>query len=505
VFPLATAGVTIWALLQNLMHLSQPMQLADEPIYVAAGWRYWHGQQLPIDPSGVRITIDNFEHPPLAKYMFGLAETIAGHPTLGPARLTAALCTLATGAVLGLWLGRVAGRWTGLLAAALVTLLPTEVAGSEYRFGRYAMLDPVAELFATAAVAAAWYWFRLDGRRSWCWAGAAGVLAGLAASAKEYGFLGLVGPVLLGIALAVRDGRLLVSRLLQAGAAGSAALLTFVVLYLPLGNPLPRIKFLVQHQLLHSEVGHVIGFAGRVTTKPPWWTNLWFAGHSLGPVTVSVMLVGCASAIAFRRDRLVAWFGAALLVPFLFHCFLAHVVLPFYWTLWLPLALGPTAVGLAALVEWAGPGWQRLVAALLTAALLTATAGRAVADTWRVRHAHLTSTRQLPTVMARNRLHGAVLAGGMYSWEFVGLHLPGPVLYKVPPSLAGVDTVVLGRPRCRTPVNADVRALLAANPTGLSQVFADRSVVVYAVRGALIPPTPAQIATQPVWNLASNC
>ena len=183
--------------------------------------------------------------------------------------------------MLGVWLGRAAGKWTGLLAAAFITLLPTELAGSEYRFGRYAMLDPIAELFATAAVAAGWYWFRLGGRRGWYWAGAAGVLAGLAASAKENGFLGLVGAVLLGLALAVHDRRLLVTRLLQAAAAGSAAMLTFGALYLPLGNPRPLIEFLVKHQLRNSDTGHAIGFAGRVTTKPPWWANLWFAGTAL--------------------------------------------------------------------------------------------------------------------------------------------------------------------------------------------------------------------------------
>ncbi|MBA8949384.1 ArnT family glycosyltransferase [Actinomadura namibiensis] len=505
-FPAALVAVSLWAAVQNLANLAVPRHLVDELVYVTAGWRYLHGQQLPLGPAA-EFTVDNFEHPPLVKYLFGIAQVIAGHPSLTAARLVAAACTLATGVVLGCWIGRVAGRWTGLLAGALITLVPTHIPGVEYRFGRYAMLDPVAELFAVGAVAAGWFWFQRRGRAGWRWAASAGVLAGLAAGAKANGFLGLVGPVLLGLVLVLRERRELIDRLAQTVAAGALSALTFVALYLPLGNPLPRIRFLLEYQLKHVEDGHLIGFAGRVTAHPPWWANLWFAGHGLGSVVVGVLVIGWVAALVLRRDRLVGWCAAALVAPVLFHCFLARVVLGFYWAMWLPAAIAAAALGLAALARRsrAAPRGVRSGAAALLIGALTWTAGLAAADTWRTLHARPVGTAHLPKVMALHHLRGEVLAGGLYNWEFTGVPLPGAVLYQVPADLSRVDTVVIGRPRCRTPVAADVRAFLTANRGALRPVYRDHLIVVHAVRARLRAPTAAEIAAQPPWNLAAHC
>ncbi|MFC4908315.1 ArnT family glycosyltransferase [Actinomadura gamaensis] len=505
-FPAALIVVSLWAAVQNLANLAVPRHLVDELIYATAGWRYLHGRRLPLPPAGT-FTVDNVEHPPLGKYLFGIAQVIAGHPSLPASRSVAALCTLATGAVLGCWIGRVAGKWTGLLAGALITLVPTHVPGVDYRFGRYAMLDPVAELFATGAVAAGWFWFQRRGRRGWQWAVATGVLTGLAAGAKENGFLGVIGPVLLGLVLVLRDRRELATRLAQTGAASVLAASTFVALYLPLGDPLPRIRFMLEFQWKHAEGGHLVGFAGRVTAHPPWWTNLWFAGHGLRPVVVGVLVVGWGAAVALRRDRLVGWCAAALVAPGVFHCFLAKVVLGFYWVMWLPAAIATAALGLAALarhVSTARRGIRTGVAVLLAGAL-TWTAALAAADTRRTLDARIVGTAYLPKVMARSNLHGEVLAGGLYDWEFDGVRLPGAVRFQVPADLSRVDTVVIGRPRCRTPVGADVRAFLAANRGALRPVHRDHVIVVYAVRGRLHAPTRAEVAAQPPWNLAAYC
>ncbi|WP_158628171.1 ArnT family glycosyltransferase [Actinomadura harenae] len=486
--------------------MTRQAHLVDELVYVTAGWRYLHGRQLPMGPA-VTFTVDNFEHPPLAKYLFGIAQVIAGHPSLTAARLVAVLCTLATGVVLGCWIGGVAGRWTGLLAGALVTLVPTHIPGVAYRFGRYAMLDPVAELLATGAMAAGWFWFQHRGRPGWRWAAGTGVLTGLAAGAKANGFLGLVGPVLLGLVLVLRERRELMTRLAQTAVACAVSALTFVALYLPLGDPVPRIRFMLEFQTKHAEDGHLIGFAGRVTAHPPWWTNLWFAGHGLGPVVVGVLAIGWVSALILRRDRLVGWCAAALVAPVLFHCFLARVTLGFYWAMWLPPTIALAALGLAALaqrVRAVRRGVRPAVVVLLAGAL-TWTAGLAAADTWRTLHARPAGTTYLPKVMALHNLRGAVLAGGIYGWEFTGVHLPGAVHYQVPADLSRVDTVVIGRPRCRTPVAADVRAFLAANQGSLRQAYRDHLIVVYAVQARLRAPTTTEIAAQPPWNLAAFC
>jgi hypothetical protein len=96
-----------------------PAVASDEPTYSVAAWRYIHGDHA-LPPSGGATNAHNFEHPPLAKLLFGLAQLPAGHPSIPADRLVAATCTLATALIIGVWIGHAAGRWTGLLAAMLV-------------------------------------------------------------------------------------------------------------------------------------------------------------------------------------------------------------------------------------------------------------------------------------------------------------------------------------------------------------------------------------------------
>ena len=237
----------------------------------------------------------------------GSPSSIGGQQSVVADRVVAALCTLGAAFVLGLWLARTAGRWVGLGAAALVALLPMSVAGLPFRFGRYGYLDPVAELFAVTAVVLSWVWFRRYGRGGWWWALATGASVGLAAASKENGFLGVVGPVLAGLALAVRDRRAVLQRLLQTLTAVLTACLVFAMTYLGLGHPVEAFRFMRRFQHLHSELGHSVEVAGRVTQHPPWWAFLWFVQHGIG-VLVSVACVAAAlAAIVLRRDRLVVW------------------------------------------------------------------------------------------------------------------------------------------------------------------------------------------------------
>jgi 4-amino-4-deoxy-L-arabinose transferase-like glycosyltransferase len=155
--------------------------------------------------------------------------------------------------VLAWWLGRVAGPWTGVLAGALLALLPMAVLPQDTSFGRSAYLDPVAEAFMVCSVALAWVWFRATGRRGWLFAIATGAVTGLAAASKENGFLGALGVVLLGCFLACRAERAV--RVYQALAAVGAALVVFICCYLPLGDPVSRISYLIRFQW--SEHGRI--------------------------------------------------------------------------------------------------------------------------------------------------------------------------------------------------------------------------------------------------------
>ena len=98
-----------------------------------------------------------------------------------------AAATALTAVVAGIWLARLAGRWPGLLAAGLLTVLPQPAGGSDGRFGRFAMLDPLATLFMVVSVVLAWEWSRSSGRRAWVLAVWTGGAVALAAGAKENG------------------------------------------------------------------------------------------------------------------------------------------------------------------------------------------------------------------------------------------------------------------------------------------------------------------------------
>ena len=251
-----------------------------------------------------RIINGNFQHPPLAKWLYGIAQLTVGHASVPADRVVAAMATLLTGVVLVIWIARLAGRWTGLLAGALAVLLPEAVQGTTLRFGRYAFLDPVAELFVAVYLLLLWEWFASERRRAWLFAAASGVAIGCAVASKENGFLAAVVPVLLCVLASWREPRLLVQRLGQMGLAVVASLGTFALTYAPFSSPFQRIRYLIQFQAHNSRHGHVIGFAGRVSGHPPWWANLWFAGHGMGAAVTVFLLASAALAGVLRRDRL---------------------------------------------------------------------------------------------------------------------------------------------------------------------------------------------------------
>ena len=503
--------VAAWAVFQNTFRLSQQFVLFDESTYARAGWRYVHGRLLSprFDVNPLHATPDNFEHPPLAKMMFGLAQLLLGHPSTHACRAVAAICTLLTALVLGIWLSCVAGRWVGVLAGAFVALLPTGVSGADVRFGRYAMLDPVAEMFMVGSLALGWAWSRQRGRASWWMAVATGVAVGCATSAKENGFLGIVGPAALMVALTGRDRSLRLQRALQVSLAALTALAVFIGWYLPLGRPVARLRYLVRYASAHAQHGHLVGFAGRVSLRPPWWANLWFAGHGLGAPLTAVLGLSALTAVALRRDVLVCWLLAALAMPFLFHLFLTDLVLNYYWVMWLPAFLALAALGIHALVvaiNNLNPSLWPPIATL--ALLLTVPAASAAAETGRVATLHPQGTAVLGKVMRAHGLHGPVVVAGLYSFE---LHAYPPALMLIQNGLSAdasiADTIVVGRPRCRLLVDASVRALVAVNLHAglLRRVYRDSRIDVYGAEGPLIVPTALDAAAQAPGSLAEHC
>jgi hypothetical protein len=518
------AGVLLWGLVVNFIRLGPTIIMPDEGTYANAAWRYVQGTispaikltpgsnngRLPIGQSSAQINPDNFQHPPLAKWLFGLGQLVVGHQSVTADRTVAAIATFLTGIVLLIWVARVAGRWAGLLACAFVLLLPEAVQGSNgLRLGRFGLLDPVAELFVVIYLLLMWEWFRAGGRRTWLFAAASGVAIGCATGSKENGFLAAVVPILAWVVAAWREPRLLGRRLAQTGLAVIAAVVVFFVPYLPFSTPFLRLRYLIDFQRIHSNDGHLIGLAGEVTWHPPWWANLWFAGHGMG-AAVTIFVVGFAVvACALRRDRIVAFCLAALLGPVIFHCFIAGVVLSFYWTMWMPpllvlTALGVTealrrlrAVSLPAPVQVAAPVVALLIPVLAALSLTVHTAA-----------VKPVGPEVLRPVLAHHGLHGPVLSSGIYQYEYT-YYTPGMGTYLTPPaSLTSVRAVVIGTPSCRNePDNRTTRSIVAVNLAArhLRRIYTDSAMTVYQVTHRLITPTPAQIAAQPATNLAAGC
>ncbi|MEK6343951.1 MAG: hypothetical protein V4737_08940, partial [Curtobacterium sp.] len=88
-------------------HISRQTPYVDEFTYIGSGWDYVHG-----------ALGDNLQHPPTAKYLFGLVQLVTGQGVLGP-RLLSAAASFGTGLVLLAWLRRTVGSWGALLAAGL--------------------------------------------------------------------------------------------------------------------------------------------------------------------------------------------------------------------------------------------------------------------------------------------------------------------------------------------------------------------------------------------------
>lgn len=512
----ASALVGLWALFQNLYKIGTGPILADEPTYIIAAQRYLTGNLWAPRPrtaaNYLGATPDNFEHPPLVKYLFGVAQWVDGAPhSLNAPRVVSALATLVAALVAALWVGKVAGRWTGLLAGALLTVIPEASSGSLGRFDRFAMLDPVASAFMVLSVVVAWMWAHRTGRAGWVWAAVTGVLVGCASASKENGFLGAVGPVLFTVGLAVfsRDGRMIAVRCAQAVLAAGVSLATFAGLYLPFPHPIARIRYLLDFQTSQSNGGHLIGFAGQVSAHPPWWANFWFAGHNYGSVLSVFLMVAALCAVVLRRDRIVGWCLAGFAAPVVFHCFIANVALGYYWVMWTPMVLILAALGSAEVISRAARLTRPAipVAILAGVAVLAVPAAESVAASVDVAKIKPIGVEFVPQLMREHGLSGDVVSAGLPAWYWNYYTPKTKVYYTATTPVPGTSLIVIGQPQCRELIDQSVRALVAVNLDAgrAKEIYSDEQIVAYQVTGALTLPTTAQINAQPPGKLTDHC
>lgn len=498
VFGVVAVLVGLWAMFLAFFRIPVAQVLWDEPIYSLAGWRYIHRDVFaPGEGGSLGEFVDNFEHPPLAKYLFGIGQVVAGGQSITATRVVAAVCGLATAALLGWWVGRHYDRWTGLAVAAVIALAPMVVAPSVVSFRRLGMLDSVAGLLAVATLLLAWQWWERAARDALGWALVTGVAAGLATSAKESGFLVLVGPVLYVLVAAARRGELR-RRVVQALTMAVVSVATFVVTYLPLGHPLDRIRYLWDFQTKHSRLGHTVVLDGTTVSHPPWWANLWFAWDGLGTLLVVLLVIGVVAALVVTRDHLVAFCLMGLLGPVVFFFFFAGVALPFYWVMWAPLAITVSVVGWRSVLLLLGRGarGRSWVVPAAAAGLAILAAVPAVASTRTTASLEMVGVMRLPLIMQQEGLRGPILTSNVSDFD-KRTYLRGHQLAGTPKEPGNADTVVVGSPKCGVPTDRVTAALVSLNRKWgrIREVYADDQVIVYRSLGTLLPPGYLDVVT----------
>jgi 4-amino-4-deoxy-L-arabinose transferase-like glycosyltransferase len=340
-----------------LFRLTVPTLNPDEPIYREAGAAYVRGEFHR-----------NLEHPFVSKLVIGAFTALFGNGILA-ARLPGALLGLATGFVLYRIGKRLAGASCGLVCAGFWWLFPQ---GDNVRIDRFGLLEGPTFFLAALASLAILKWVEAP---RWRLAVAAGVVAGLAVSAKYPAAL-LFGSALL---VLVSHGPTLAKRLGQLAAFGAAMAVGFLAPYVAaLGaRSFDAIRYAVTFQARHVDVGHRQVVDGFVYAHPPWWAHFRWQEAYLGVVPIMALWVAAllpAMALRSRATRPAAAYVLATLLPPVVITSLSPLKLPHYHVLWyLPLSIA-VAFGLA--VAWRSGGWSRRLGAACAGCLLTCIAGQ---------------------------------------------------------------------------------------------------------------------------------
>ena len=211
-----------------------------------AGWDYVHGDFT-----------QNLEHPPTAKYLYGLAQRVFGQGILGRASSWPhGFRGRDHPAAVAPDRGRLVGR-----SRSRRRLVDHTTRRREPRIDRSAMLDPVMTFFALAALAAAWALARSG--RSW-WAPVSAALMALSVTSKVSA--AVILPTFLIILLLLRDRPRVMIRgsLLWA----STFVVAVVALYAPLGM-VRAVRYMVKFQGEHNASGHSVIVAGTSTSSHP--------------------------------------------------------------------------------------------------------------------------------------------------------------------------------------------------------------------------------------------
>ncbi len=339
---------------------------SDQRTYLVCGYRYLEGK-------GVGC---NFEHPPLAKVVLGIALHLFGNtPAVGQA--VVGVLSIATAIVLYL-LVRSASNWAlGLVAAGLWGLTPQ--AGVEngtvteaFRITRFALLDPFLCFFFALALLGGWLWWQ---RRSWWWAALTGFSCVAAACSKEVGMVlapSIIAMPLLAIGLqsvrtAVRD----------AGIVAAGGVVAFIASYAAFGpaEAWSEIRYLITFQLHHASLGASPIFHGHLYPVAPWWAITRYGIDGLGAgFAVFLAAAAVAGILGTPALSLYALIPSGVILAVMSF---SHLAYPFYWVDVEPGVIVAAALG----IGWCCTArWSRITAVVASVVLVGVPSASMIVD-----------------------------------------------------------------------------------------------------------------------------
>ena len=349
----------LWA---GIWRISEASIRFDEPAYTSAGAAYFDGDFT-----------QNLEHPPVAKYLFGLAQLVLGDG-IDSARVASALASVVIAVVLWRLGSKMFGPAAGVVAAALWVALPRSIGSNEVpapgdRLERFAYLEPVTAMFMVLAL---WFGWRLSRRTSGPDRAARpdvvglGVAVGLATGSKLSG-VAIAFPI--GVYLLATGGRRMIAPL---GAAAAVSAVTFGAAYLPFGRTAgDALSFMFRFQGEHAEFGHMTFVRGRPVLDPPWYTELWYHFDADGIwLTAAVVGLVCVAFVDPKRRREVAYAFAAVAGIYLFLSLLPVQLRHYRYVVWPPLVL-VLAAGVTSVFGSMARPWRAVGAASLAVVAVT--------------------------------------------------------------------------------------------------------------------------------------
>lgn len=438
----------------------------DEAAYASAGWAYMQGDFTP-----------NPEHPPFAKYLFGLWGLAFG-PDVISLRIFMGVVTLTTSAVIWWWMKHFIGPGWALLPAAMWLLMPRDFEGRA-RIDHLVSLDLVMVMLVILGFALAWRWSQTDQARY-------AILAGLAFGAAVMSKLpaAVFLPALLVLLvnrskqprpdtdLPKRCGsrgwkpwKLIWIFLLSMGG-------TCLLILLPFG-PVPALRAMVSFQAAHNAVGHTILLNGHIYDFPPWWGALWFGATALGVAGTGALTLGCIGAM-FKPQSPVVMLFAALILSLGFQIVVSRVLLPHYFIdwIWIPTIL--TGISVARLY----PQHRGRVVSLLIICIVVCSSVMCI---YSVASARKSGLARVPDVLSEYQTPGAkILVQGLSPAEDAGPYISSGVS---DPTTPGITAIVVGHDP-REPLDPAVRDLIANTPNQVSVIDLD-TVDVYLLHGTI--------------------